>query len=108
MNYKNSKWMQLRERVMRRDKYMCRNCRRFGRMREATVIHHVYPCEFYPEYAHDINNLIALCGKCHNAMHDRDTHKLTRLGNEWVERISPLLKPSGNNSLGTGEGRCFQ
>lgn len=93
MEYKQSRWSRIREHVLKRDKYMCCNCKRYGKQREANTIHHAWPCEFYPEYQWDINNLVSLCNKCHNAMHDRDTHRLTRLGNEWKERVSPHLKP---------------
>lgn len=36
------------------------------------------------------NNLISLCNKCHDKMHDRNTNKLTALGLEWVKRMGKV------------------
>lgn len=91
MDYKSSKWARKRKKILKRDRYLCKNCKRYGKMSEASVVHHVFPCEHYPEYEWEDDNLISLCVKCHNAMHDRDSHELTQLGIEWKGRVSPHL-----------------
>ncbi|MCQ2113333.1 MAG: HNH endonuclease [Bacteroidaceae bacterium] len=45
------------------------NCRRYGKKREATTVHHIKHLDEFPELAFDDKNLISLCGKCHNKMH---------------------------------------
>lgn len=72
---------------MRRDGYMCQECKRYGKMREGKNVHHVFPVEHYPEYAYKSWNLITLCIACHNSMHDKDTHELSRKGEMLRERI---------------------
>lgn len=78
--YKSKTWETVRGSVLRRDGYICQRCKRYGRMREAAHVHHINPLEFYPELATARWNLISLCMKCHNELHDRDTHELTAEG----------------------------
>ncbi len=90
--YKTQKWQRLRERVLRRDEYMCRECRRYGRTTPATTVHHIYPVEEHPEWKLASWNLISLCISCHDAMHDRNTGELTALGQSWADRIPPPVQ----------------
>lgn len=96
MNYKDKKWKRKRLVILRRDGYQCQESKRYGKTIEATMVHHIYPAEFYPELAYVDWNLISLSNEKHNTMHDRDTHELTDKGlalqyrvkdkfNEWVE-----------------------
>ena len=87
--HKLAKWERVRQRAMRRDEYLCQECKRFGKSTEAREVHHRMPVETAPELAFTAWNLISLCHKCHNAMHVRATHELTELGNYWAERVSP-------------------
>ncbi|HHV63834.1 MAG TPA: HNH endonuclease [Peptococcaceae bacterium] len=92
--YKTRKWQRMRERILRRDEYLCRECRRYGRTTPAQTAHHIYPAEQYPELALVSANLISLCGPCHDSMHDRTT---TKTGERWREKVSPLLRNMGYN-----------
>ena len=87
--YKTAKWKNKRGKILRRDEYMCRECRRYGRTTPATTVHHIYPIEQYPEWNLASWNMISLCHECHNKMHDRDNGALTALGQSWADRISP-------------------
>lgn len=89
MDYKSGRWRRMRKRILERDKYRCRENARYGRVVEATTVHHIWPEEKYPEYAWCEWNLIALSSAAHNAMHDRDTHELTELGEAWRRRTTP-------------------
>lgn len=82
MDYKTKRWEDLRSRVLRRDNYICQECKRYGRMRSGNHVHHIFPAEFYPDYQWKPWNLITLCRDCHNAMHDRDTHELSTKGEQ--------------------------
>ena len=93
MNFYNTKkWKEKRLKILRRDKYICVECKRYGKITEATTFHHIYPYELYPELRLNTNNLISLCEKCHNEMHNRNNHTITKKGKELQKRISPLLK----------------
>ena len=87
--YTSGQWDTLRASVLRSSKYRCQNCARYGRARDATTVHHANPIEERPDLRTARWNLIALCDECHNAMHDRTTHKLTALGERWRARVSP-------------------
>lgn len=84
--YKSSKWKSKRERVLRRDEYMCRECKRYGKSVLAATVHHIIPLDQRPELKLVSDNLLSLCNKCHDKMHDRTNNQLTKLGEEWVVR----------------------
>lgn len=87
------RWRKLRERVLRRDQYLCRECRRFGRITEATIVHHIWPVEDFPEYAFSAWNLISVCHGCHDKFHERLSRQLTADGLRWKNKTPP--RPSG-------------
>lgn len=87
--YKSKKWQTKREKILRRDEYLCQECRRYGRTTAATTVHHIYPVEQYPQWQMMSWNLISLCTACHDKMHDRATGVLTALGRSWADRVSP-------------------
>lgn len=89
VDYRSGRWKALRAHVLRRDKHLCRENKRYGRYVGATTVHHVWPADRYPEYAWCEWNLIALSSEAHNAMHDRDTRELTELGEYWRRKITP-------------------
>lgn len=67
--YDSAAWKRVRSRVLRRDHYMCVDCRRYGRMVEAVEVHHIEHLEDAPERALDPANLISLCKACHRKRH---------------------------------------
>ena len=91
MNYKDKRWVKKRAVILRRDGYMCRECQRYGKTTAGTTVHHINPVELRPDLAYVNVNLLTLCGKCHDAMHDRVNDTLTAKGLEWVARVSPHL-----------------
>lgn len=86
---KNKRWRKLRKLALHRDRGFCREAARYGRRVPATVVHHIWPAEDYPEYAYCLWNLVSLSSSAHDAMHDRDTRKLTALGLSWKNRTPP-------------------
>lgn len=90
MDYKSARWKKLRAKILRRDGYLCRENKRYGRIVQADTVHHVWPADKYPEYAWCEWNLVSLSSAMHNAMHDRDTGELTELGEAWRRRVPPL------------------
>lgn len=106
--YDSPKWKRKRNRILRRDGYRCQESRRYGKAVEATVVHHIYPAEEFPEYAWCDWNLVSLSQPMHNAMHDRGTRALTALGREWMRRVSPPPPGMGPAFSSNGVGRSFQ
>ena len=76
--YKSSLWEHKRERILRRDDYRCQRCKRYGRQREATTVHHIKHLDEYPELALENSNLISLCADCHNFFHPEKAKKSNR------------------------------
>ena len=86
--YHSPRWEKLRARVLRRDNYLCQESKRYGKMVQATTVHHIFPREQYPEYEWEPWNLISLCDKAHNEMHDRNTGQLTEKGRRLLDRAA--------------------
>ena len=80
MDYNSKRWQRLRERVLKRDNYMCQYSKRYGRRKQANTVHHIFPVESFPEYQWCEWNLISLSAEAHNMMHNRDSHELTEEG----------------------------
>ena len=88
--YHLKRWEKKRNSILRRDKYICQHFKRYGKKLQADTVHHIFPVEFYPEYTWCDWNLISLSSKAHNMMHDRDTHELTKLGRELMEKTARI------------------
>jgi len=56
-------WRRIRERVLKRDGYLCRTCRDKGRVTPATEVHHVIALS--QGGTDDDGNLLGLCQDCH-------------------------------------------
>lgn len=94
--YKSKKWRTKREVILRRDEYQCRECRRYGKVTPAKVVHHVFSLEDYPEYKLLNDNLISLCNFCHEQMYDRMNKVIKEKGLQWQDRLRD--KVIGNES----------
>ena len=88
-DYNSPRWRRLRERVLRKAEYRCQWAKRYGRREPATTAHHIWPAEDFPEFAWQEWNLIALSSASHNAMHDRNTGKLSAIGEQLRSRTTP-------------------
>jgi len=68
-SYKSTMWKKKRIQILKRDGYMCQECKRYGRSVDATTVHHIKHVDEFPELAYQSNNLVSLCSACHNKMH---------------------------------------
>lgn len=73
MNYQDKRWKRARDVRLRKDEYLCQECKRYGKSIQATEVHHILPADEctgrYERLKYDNRNLISLCGKCHKQMH---------------------------------------
>lgn len=86
--YKEPKWIQMREHILRRDGYMCQVSKRYGKIREAEVVHHIFPRGEFPQYTYEEWNLISVTRSVHNLFHYRETDELTEEGAELLRRTA--------------------
>lgn len=100
MEYKSKRWVAARRAALRRDRHQCRECSRYGLAVNASVVHHAWPAEDWPELAWMPWNLVSLCPACHNAMHDRDTGALTARGMALRRRVTPAPKGPSPHAQG--------
>jgi len=78
----------LRGVALRRDMYLCAECKRYGKSISATVAHHINPVSERPDLQFALDNIVSLCGACHNKMHDRDSDTLTDAGEQLRRRLN--------------------
>ena len=86
--YKDPRWERMRLHILKRDGYQCQLSKRYGKNREAEVVHHIFPREEFPEYAFEEWNLISITRREHNSLHYRDTDELTEEGAELLRRTA--------------------
>ncbi len=66
-------WLQLREQVLKRDDYTCQICGKQGTL----IAHHIIPVRLSGE--DELENLIALCRKCHGREEPKSRKRATLL-----------------------------
>ena len=89
MDYKSKRWKKKRQIILKLDGYKDVIAKRYGKNIEATIVHHIYPAELYPEYQFENWNLISVSAKTHNTLHDRVTDELTDEGLKLMKRTIP-------------------
>ena len=62
---------------------------RYGRQIQATIVHHIYPADEYPEYAYCDWNLISVSMATHNKLENRCSGNLTEAGLALQRRTIP-------------------
>lgn len=88
-DYGGTKWKKKRAHILRLDGYRDRIAARYGRMEEATIVHHIYPSDEYPEYAWEDWNLISVSMATHNKLENRTTGELTKMGQDLMKQTIP-------------------
>lgn len=67
--YSSSAWRSIREAAKKRDRYLCVDCLRAGRITPAEEVHHIIPLTPAnindPTVALNLGNLKSLCRECH-------------------------------------------
>lgn len=78
--YHTTAWQHVRRLALERDKYLCQDCLRRGKITKANTVHHIEPIRTIKNRKNeiiktgwqkrlDLNNLEAICPACHNAEH---------------------------------------
>lgn len=80
MDYGSQKWKNKRKHILRLDGYKDRIEARYGRTIEATIVHHIYPANRFPEYEWCDWNLISVSAATHNRLENRTSGELTEFG----------------------------
>lgn len=100
--YDEPRWKRLREKALKRDKYLDQIEKRYGRYKQAEVVHHIFPVSQFPEYQYELWNLISLTRATHNRMHVRESQELTKEGIDLLIRTAkkngaepPQIAPQG-------------
>lgn len=87
--YRSRAWKTKREAILRRDGYLCKLSRRYGKTCPAETVHHIYPLDLYPEYALRAWNLISVSSEMHNRLHNREDGSLTAEGEMLMRATIP-------------------
>lgn len=87
--YGSTRWKKKRQHILRLDGYKDVLAARYGRAEVATIVHHIYPAELYPEYAWCDWNLISVSMGTHNKLENRTSGELTEAGRRLMAKIKP-------------------
>ena len=98
--YDTPRWKRLRAQALRRDGYTCQLSKRYGRLAQATTVHHIFPREEYPEYQWELWNLLSVSTEMHDRLHNRQSNQLSAEG----ERLR--LRTAANYGLRGVGNRC--
>lgn len=70
--YNSTAWKKKRQEILERDNHECVMCREVGKFsNQCLQIHHIKELEDYPSLALDNENLITICNRHHNLVHDK-------------------------------------
>lgn len=105
--YRSRAWKTKREAILRRDGYLCKLSRRYGKTCQADTVHHIYPLELYPEYALCSWNLLSVSSEMHNRLHNREDGSLSAEGEALMRATIPPSWIEKNRLTGTGGGNSF-
>ena len=86
--YNSEAWQRKRRAVLRRDGYMDQVMKRYGKMTEGNIVHHIFPLDAFPEYRLESWNLITVSLATHNRLHDRETDELSDEGKKLLIRTA--------------------
>jgi 5-methylcytosine-specific restriction endonuclease McrA len=67
---------ELRQMVLARDNYTCKNC---GSKDKPLHCHHIYPASIDPIESADLDNCMTLCEDCHKEVHKKDGCRYSQL-----------------------------
>ena len=73
--YKSGIWRSKRQQILKRDNFECQRCKDQGKFSPAEIVHHIKHLREYPELALDDENLLSVCGACHNILHPEKNFK---------------------------------
>ena len=86
--YNGHRWLRIRESVLRRDGYLCQEAKRYGKIKAAVIVHHIFPRTEFPEYQYEPWNLISLSDEGHKAMHVPSTGELSAAGIDLLRKTA--------------------
>ena len=79
--YKSKEWLELKQEVMQENHYECYECMKKARYTRADCVHHINEVLIRPDLAlskfytdkdgNKKKNLVPLCNRCHNLVHDK-------------------------------------
>ena len=77
--YSSKKWRTKRQYILHRDKFMCQECRKYGRNTDAKIVHHILELDERPDLKMTNDNLVSVCYSCHNKLHpEKGGHMIRR------------------------------
>ena len=69
--YNSRRWRKLAKEIKTRDNNECQQCKSRGYVGSADCVHHIIEIKVNPLLALTTSNLMTVCNKCHNIIHDK-------------------------------------
>ena len=86
--YNSPRWKHVRAAILRRDGYRCQISKQYGKIEEATVVHHIFPREAFPQYQFEAWNLISLTHLKHMELHEAASGALSPAGIDLLRKTA--------------------
>ena len=84
--YKSTAWQNIQRIAMQRDRFLCVECMKAGRITPAALVHHIKPITRQnindPEITLNLDNLEAVCVQCHADLHPKTNGRRYSVDNE--------------------------
>lgn len=85
--YNSRTWRKKRRAILERDNYECQRCKSKGLVSKADTVHHIKELKDHPRLGMTNNNLMSVCFRCHNIIHERfdgkDIEKRIDIPERW-------------------------
>lgn len=92
--YNTARWRKLRVVILKRDYYLCQECKRRGLVAKGNIVHHITEAREDLSKFWNEDNLETICQACHNAEHPDRTG-----GSKKQKRKQHVVKFYSNNGV---------
>lgn len=91
--YKNGEtafWTRVRKEIVERDNWTCLRCNKHIKPKQRYGVHHIIPRRLFDDFrkAHDKENLVTLCNKCHQQVEQDTSYEVFKL---YLDKDSPKM-----------------
>lgn len=69
--YNSWTWYKKRLGILKRDNHECQRCKKEGLVSRGDIVHHIKELKDRPDLGVTSDNLVTVCHRCHNIIHER-------------------------------------
>lgn len=97
--YRTKQWVNLRQRVLDEQHYLCQYCKCDGVVKQGKTVDHIVPVEASPNDKADIANLAVTCSRCHTLKTKWEQSYYGTGKDNQLKHVSPVRSVAMINKL---------